>query len=108
VPKTPEQKIRDNAARRKRWHERTRRDPEWRAQYYAKQKIKRERARSEDPIYATLEKLWKRKTRLRESIKYHQDTLAKRDKELVATVAKIQKIKRERNARIESRKVPVL
>ena len=86
---TKKQRDRYNRARRKRWAERSRRDPEWKARQLENRAAWDKAKVARCPEYAELMQLRKDKVRLRDSAKHHQDMLQKRETELLDVVAKI-------------------
>ena len=89
---TQEQRNHLNKQRRKWWRDKSIHDPEWHAKLLRRREEWHAKKRARCPEYKLLQKLWKRKTRLRESLKLAVD---KRDRELLDTVREIARLSKE-------------
>ena len=92
---TQEQRNHLNKQRRKWWRDKSIHDPEWHAKLLSRREEWHAKKRARCPEYKLLQKLWKRKTRLRESLKLHLDAADKRDSELLDTVREIARLSKE-------------
>jgi hypothetical protein len=92
---TDEQRLLYNKRSRAKWYERSRHDAEWKTAQIRKRTDWNKRKVARCPKYSVLMQLRKNKIRIRESIEFHQDQLARREREMLKIVKDIVRLSAE-------------